>query len=149
MIQMSQLAHRPTIEQAAYLGKYEMTELLLKHGSQINGTKTLFMAMQSGSVGMLSLLMRNTGGDINMIQPVEWSEGPEESEEVELTPGPVLHLAVQTRNAARVHALIAKFGADPLVKDQSGRTAVDWARCIDDPAIACLLDPTYRPCQIM
>lgn len=145
----SQLAHRPTIEQAAYFEKYEMMELLLKHGAQINGTKTLYKAMQSGSVSMLSLLMSNTGGDINMIQPVEWSEGSEESDEVELTPGPVLHLAVQTRNTAMVHALVAKFGADPLVKDQSGRTAVDWARCIDDPAIDRLLDPTYKSCQIM
>ena len=145
----SQLAHRPTIEQAAYFEKYEMMELLLKHGAQINGTKTLYKAMQNGSVSMLSLLMSNTGGDINMIQPVEWSEGSEESEEVELTPGPVLHLAVQTRNTAMAHALVAKFGADPLVKDQSGRTAVDWTRCIDDPAINRLLDPTYKPCQIM
>lgn len=145
----SQLAHRPTIEQAAYFEKYEMMELLLKHGAQINGTKTLYKAMQSGSVSLLSLLMSNTGGDINMIQPVEWSEGSEESDEVELTPGPVLHLAVQTRNTAMVHALVAKFGADPLVKDQSGRTAVDWARCIDDPAIDRLLDPTYKSCQIM
>ena len=145
----SQLAHRPTIEQAAYFEKYEMMELLLKHGAQINGTKTLYKAMQSGSVSLLSLLMSNTGGDINMIQPVEWSEGSEESDEVELTPGPVLHLAVQTRNTAMVHSLVAKFGADPLVKDQSGRTAVDWARCIDDPAIDRLLDPTYKSCQIM
>ena len=145
----SQLAHQPTIEHAAYFGKYEMMELLLKHGAQINGTKTLYKAMQSGSVDMLSLLMENTGGNINMIQPVKWSEGSEESEEVELTPGPVLHLAVQTRNTAMVHALVSKFGADPLVKDQSGKTAVDWAQFIDDPAINRLLDPTYRQCQIM
>lgn len=145
----SQLAYQPTIEHAAYFEKYEMMKLLLKHGAQINGTKALYKAMQSGSVDMLSFLMNNTGGDINMIQPVEWSEGPEGSEEVELTPGPVLHLAVQTRNKAMVHVLVAKFGADPLVKDQSGKTAVDWARCIDDPAISKQLDLTYRPCQIM
>lgn len=48
-----------------------------------------------------------------------------------------------------VHALVAKFEADPLIKDQSGKTAVDWARCIDDHAIDRLLDPTYRSFQIM
>lgn len=84
-----------------------------------------------------------------MIQPVERSEGPEGSEEVGLTPGPVLHLAVQARNKAMVRLLVTMFGADPLVKDQSGRTAVDWARCIDDPAISRQLDPAYRPCRIM
>ena len=62
----SQLAYQPTIEHAAYFGKYEMMQLLLKHGAQINGTKTLYNAMQSGSVDMLSLLISNTGGDINM-----------------------------------------------------------------------------------
>ena len=145
----SQLAYQPTIEHTAYFGKYEMMQLLLKHGAQINGTKTLYNAMQCGSVDMLSLLISNTGGDINMIQPVEWSKGPGKSEELELTPGPVLHLAVQTRNMAMVHALVAKFGADPLIMDQSGKTAVDWARCIDDHAIDKLLDPTYRSFQIM
>ncbi|BCR87324.1 ankyrin repeat domain-containing protein [Aspergillus chevalieri] len=145
----SQLCYRPTIEHTAYWGKYGMMELLLKYGARINGTKTLYEAMQSGSVDMLSFLMRNTDGDINMIQPVKRSEGPEGSEEVGLTPGPVLHLAVQTRNKAMVRVLVTEFGADPLVKDQSGKTAVDWARCIDDPAIGRQLDPAYRPCQVM
>lgn len=69
-----------------------------------------------------------------MIQPVEGSE--------ELTPGPVLHLAVQIRNKEMACILVKKFGADPLIKDQSGKTAVDWARCIGDTAICRQLDPT-------
>ena len=41
-----------------------------------------------------------------------------------------------------VYILVKKFGADPLIKDQSGKTAVDWARCIGDTAICRQLDPT-------
>ncbi|OJJ83114.1 uncharacterized protein ASPGLDRAFT_48480 [Aspergillus glaucus CBS 516.65] len=37
----------------------------------------------------------------------------------------VLHLAVQIRNKEMVCILVKKFGADPLIKDQSGKTAVD------------------------
>ncbi|PLN79628.1 ankyrin repeat-containing domain protein [Aspergillus taichungensis] len=145
----SQLCYRPPIEHTAYQGKYEMTKLLLKHGARINGTKALYEAMQSGNVDMLSLLMSIPDSDINTIQPVERSEGPGGSEEVDITPGPVLNLAVQTRNKAMVHALVTKFGADPLIKDQSGKTAVDWARDNGDPAISKQLDPAYRPCQVM
>lgn len=76
-----------------------------------------------------------------MIRPVEGSE--------ELTPVPVLHLAVQTRNPRMVQLLLKECGADPLVEDQSGKTAVDWAKCISDPAIRKQLDPTYSQCQIL
>ena len=42
-----------------------MIELLLKHGAQINNTSTLYEAMQSGSVDMLSFLMSKKVVDIN------------------------------------------------------------------------------------
>lgn len=48
-----------------------------------------------------------------------------------------------------VQLLLKEFGADPLVKDQNGKTAVDLARCISDPAIRKQLDPTYSQCQII
>lgn len=113
----SQLAYRPPIEFAAYFGRYEMVELLLKHGAQINGTGALYKAMQSGSVDMLSFLTSKNGVDINMVQPVE-----ETADGREITPGPVLHLAAQTRNKKMVCFLVKKLGADPLVR-------VHWQCC--------------------
>lgn len=61
----SQLFYQPTIECAVYSGRYEMIELLLKHGAQINNTSTLYEAMQSGSVDMLSFLMSKKVVDTN------------------------------------------------------------------------------------
>ena len=95
-----------------------MLKLLLKHGAPINGIYTVYQAMESGSVDMLSFLMSKKDVDINMVQPVEKNE--------ELVPGPVLHLVVQARNKKIIRVLVKKFGADPLVKDQCGKTAVDW-----------------------
>ncbi|OJJ81203.1 uncharacterized protein ASPGLDRAFT_97077, partial [Aspergillus glaucus CBS 516.65] len=53
----SLLLYKPPIGSAAYFGNYEMLELLLKHGARINGTYTVYQAMESGSVDMLSFLM--------------------------------------------------------------------------------------------
>ena len=139
----SHVAYKPSIECAAASEQYEMTELLLKYGAQINGTRSLYMAMESNSADMLSFLTSNANGDINMIQPVG------KYEEIELTPGPVLHLAIQMKNKEMVQVLLRRFGADPLVKDESGKTAMDWAQSINDPAIRRALDPTYRSCQIL
>lgn len=132
---------RPPIVSATHLGMFEMVNLLMKHGAQVKGTDALFEVMTSDRIDMLSYLVNRKGVDINMIQPVEGSE--------ELTPGPVLHLAVQMRNSKMVQLLLKEFGADPLVKDQNGKTAVDLARCISDPAIRKQLDPTYSQCQII
>ncbi|EYE98466.1 uncharacterized protein EURHEDRAFT_408803 [Aspergillus ruber CBS 135680] len=64
-------------------------------------------------------------------------------------PGPVLHLVFQTRHKEAVCILVKKFGVDPLVEDQIGKTTVDWTRYIDGAAICRKLDPTYRQCQII
>lgn len=121
---------------ATYHGMFEMVQLFMEHGARINGTNALFMAVDDGRVDMLRFLVNKKGVDINMIQQGEWLE--------ELSPGPVLHLAVQTRNSKMVRILVKELGADPLVKDQSGKTAVEWARCIGDTGILKVLDPTHR-----
>lgn len=132
---------RPPIVSTAHLGMFEMMDLLMKHGAQVKGTNALFNVMTSDRMDVLSYLVNRKGVDVNTIQPVE--------ESGELIPGPVLHLAVQMRNSKWVRLLLKKFGANPLVKDQSGKTAVDWARCIGDPAIHKQLDLTCSKCQII
>jgi len=132
---------RPPIVSTAHLGMLEMKDFLMKHRAQVKATNALFKVMTSDCVDVLSYLVNRKGVDVNTIQPVEQSKG--------LIPGPVLHLAVQMRNSKWVRLSLKKFGADPLVKDQSGKPAVDWARCIGDPAIYKQLELTYSKCQFI
>ena len=105
-----------------------MMDLLMKHSAQVNGTDALLNTMTSERMDMLPYLVNRNGVHINMIQPVGMSE--------ELnTPGPVLHLAVQMRNSKIVRTQLKEFGTDPLIKVQSGKTVVDWAKCINSPAM--------------
>lgn len=128
---------RPPIAPATYLRHHEIIKLLIQHGARINDTHALFMAVESGCVDTLRLLAHTKGVDINMAQPGKWLEE-------ELVPGPVLHLAVQTKNSKMVRVLVKELGADPLVKDEDGKTAVDSARCIGHRGIRRQLDPTYK-----
>lgn len=128
---------KPPIASATYLRYHAMIKLLIQHGAGINGTHALFMAVESGCVDTLRLLAHTKGVDINMTQPGKWLEEG-------LVPGPVLHLAVQTKNPKMVRVLVEELGADPLVKDEDGKTAVDWARCIGHRGIRRQLDPTYK-----
>jgi hypothetical protein len=63
-------------------------EFLLDHGAIIAGTDALLDAVRNRRIDMLTLLMeRRKVVNINAIQPAEG--------ERDLTPGPVLHLAIR------------------------------------------------------
>ena len=123
-----QINHRAAVAAAAGLGTCEMMELLLDHGAVITGTDSLFAAVRSQRVDMLTLLVeKRKVANINDIQPADRQKG--------LTPGPVLHLAIRRKYKRMVRVLIEVFHADPLVKDKEGKTAVAWAVDVQDPEL--------------
>jgi ankyrin repeat protein len=74
---------------------------------------------------MLTLLVeRRKVANINSIQPLG-GEG-------DLTPGPVLHLAIRRKFWQKVRLLIERFHADPLAQDSEGKTTVAWAVDVKD-----------------
>jgi hypothetical protein len=74
---------------------------------------------------MLTLLVeRRKAADINAIQPAYG--------ERDLTPGPVLHLAIRRKYRQMVRVLIDRFHANRLAQDLEGKSAVAWAVDVKD-----------------
>lgn len=119
----SQIHYCPAVLAAAGHGSCDMMELLLNHGAVIAGTDAPFAAVHNQRIDMLNHLVKlRKAANINDTQPARSERG--------LTPGPVLHLAIRRKYRQMVRVLIEEFHADPLVKDEEGKTAVMWA---EDP----------------
>jgi hypothetical protein len=124
----AQVNYWPAVAVVAGHRPCAMMELLLDPGAAIAGTDALFAAVRNRRVDMLTLLLeRRKVANINAIQPGNWP--------TDLTPGPVLHLAIRTKNRQMVRVLIERFHADPLARDSEGKTAVAWAVDVKDPEI--------------
>ncbi|KAF7177626.1 hypothetical protein CNMCM7691_005987 [Aspergillus felis] len=124
----TEINYRPAVVAAAGHRSCAMMELLLDHGAAIAGTDALFAAVRNQRIDMLTLLVeRRKVADINAIQPADL--------ETDLTPGPVLHLAIRRKYRRMVRVLIERFHADPLAQDLQGKTAVAWAMDVKDPEI--------------
>lgn len=123
-----QVNHRPAVVAAAGTGSCAMMTLLLDHGASVQGTGALFAAVRNARVDMLDLLVEERKvAAIDSLQPADREGG--------LTPGPVLHLAIQRRMRRMVGVLLRRFHADPMVMDSEGKSALDWAGEMNDSEI--------------
>ncbi|KAL3248913.1 hypothetical protein ABHI18_011846 [Aspergillus niger] len=151
------------IHDAAYEGRLLSLKLLLQHtGIIINkldkcGLTALHKAANKGHLPTVELLLQHPEVDINVRDtrgrtPLWWAVAhqPEVASRllddtrmaVNIVDGQgssYLHLALQTGNNSLVNKLLARYDIDPNLKDESGRTALSYAKENGDISIWCCL----------
>ncbi|MDZ7840702.1 MAG: ankyrin repeat domain-containing protein [Gammaproteobacteria bacterium] len=118
---------------AAVKGYVEVARLLLKHGAEPNrgdvySWTPLMRAVYEQRPRMVRLLVENDPTDVNR------------AGENGVT---ALHLAVAREDADTVRLLLSR-DADPTIMDNSGRTALDFARQNGDMGLLRLMDVGHR-----
>lgn len=142
-------------------GERDTVDLLLRHDAEVdavagNGWTALMIASVKGYVGVARLLL-DRGAEPNRADVYAWTplmravyedrprmvgllaEHPETRINQRGENGvTALHLAVLKGSAETVGILLAR-GADPRIRDESGRTALDFARQSNDPKLVRLM----------
>ncbi|GLA10200.1 hypothetical protein AnigIFM60653_001844 [Aspergillus niger] len=151
------------LHDAAYEGRLLSLKLLLQHtGIIVNkqdkcGLTALHKAANKGHLPTVELLLQHPEVDVNVRDtrgrtPLWWAVAhqPEVASRllddtriaVNIMDGQgssYLHLAVQTSNNSLVNKLLARYDIDPNLEDESGRTALSYAKENGDISIWCCL----------
>ncbi|KAI2859955.1 hypothetical protein CBS13152_11376 [Aspergillus niger] len=151
------------LHDAAYEGRLLSLKLLLQHtGIIVNkldkcGLTALHKAANKGHLPTVELLLQHPEVDVNVRDtrgrtPLWWAVAhqPEVASRllddtriaVNIVDGQgssYLHLAVQTSNNLLVNKLLAGYDMNPNLKDESGRTALSYAKENGDISIWCCL----------
>ncbi|GKZ98590.1 hypothetical protein AnigIFM59636_004279 [Aspergillus niger] len=151
------------LHDAAYEGRLLSLKLLLQHtGIIVNkqdkcGLTALHKAANKGHLPTVELLLQHPEVDVNVRDtrgrtPLRWAVAhqPEVASRllddtriaVNIMDGrgsSYLHLAVQTSNNSLVNKLLARYDIDPNLEDESGRTALSYAKENGDISIWCCL----------
>ncbi|GCB24470.1 ankyrin repeat domain-containing protein 50 [Aspergillus awamori] len=151
------------LHDAAYEGRLLSLKLLLQHtGIIVNkqdkcGLTALHKAANKGHLPTVELLLQHPEMDVNVRDtrgrtPLWWAvvHQPEVASRllddtriaVNIMDGQgssYLHLAVQTSNNSLVNKLLARYDIDPNLEDESGRTALSYAKENGDISIWCCL----------
>lgn len=140
LIQGGLPVNRPTSAGSTYLsdaalkGKKEAVQLLLDHGADVNtenqiGDTPLHDAALGGSPEIIKLLL-NHGARID-------------AQDKDSGATPLMVAASLGRSAAV--AILLQYGANASLKDRFGRTALDRARQVNEPATVRLLETGMGP----
>lgn len=127
------MRYRP-LAKAAMANNVETSELLIRHGANINESGALLIAAQKGHAEIVECLIRHkdvVGGerpnvnlDLHRWRDTMLYMGPREEETA-------LHKAVKGGHA-NVVKLLVENGADVKLIDMNGQTAMDIARDTED-----------------
>lgn len=107
--------YKTVLAAASELGYQNVVELLLQHGTLLNGSGALVLAAEAGQEEMVRLLL-SKGADVNELGVEDLQD-----ERSKLDIGSALHKAVQNGHTQTALALI-EAGADLQLEDSQGRT---------------------------
>ena len=109
------------IENAALVENEDAAKVLVKYGATFRYTEALNIAVSSGRLNLVQCFI-DLGADVNYIRRLE---NPNWDTCFNQCTGP-LHIAAKNSHLEIVELLLA-HGADPILQDMNGKTAVDMA----------------------